>query len=295
MSSNWQPSFVTSDENWEGVLGLQLTDTNFSAVGEEAFIPETAVENMALFFVESIPLEAFVFEVGARIERASLDPGHCATSETVVSLSASAMRNMLEASTLRFGVSRNERAPTVEERYSNISATTCQVVADPVNHAATDQIEIGNPGLEPETSVNIEAGLDHMFGNLQVKLSAFYSDIDQYIFLSQTDVDAVQFVAEDATFSGAEFSLEGPVYEHNNWLLNGRVQADVVRAKVDVSGNLPRIPPARIGFGLGWQSGPWSADVDVTRVFRQDRVAPLELPTGGFTRVTLHADYHLYL
>jgi len=57
------------------------------------------------------------------------------------------------------------------------------------------------------------------------------------------------------------------------------------QATVKDAGPVPRIPPMRILAGIEAQSERWDGRLEVERVARQDRVAPFETPTDGFTLV----------
>jgi iron complex outermembrane receptor protein len=62
--------------------------------------------------------------------------------------------------------------------------------------------------------------------------------------------------------------------------------ADVVRAKFDGgAGNVPRIPPYRIGGGFAWQGERFDASVFLRYSGRQDRNASNETPTASFTNL----------
>ena len=50
-----------------------------------------------------------------------------------------------------------------------------------------------------------------------------------------------------------------------------------------IAGNLPRIPPLRIGAELAYARGAFGAALSARHSFEQDRVATGELPTDGYT------------
>jgi iron complex outermembrane receptor protein len=71
-----------------------------------------------------------------------------------------------------------------------------------------------------------------------------------------------------------------------------RVFGDTVRAALDQGGDLPRIVPARLGAGIDWELAGWRANVGAVRHDDQDRVAPGESPSEGYTLVDAHLAYH---
>ncbi len=272
--------------NWQGVWGLQINDTDFSAVGEEAFIPAMDIQNTAIFAVERLVQENYTLELGARVERSELESGVCDQSETVCSLTGSMIRDLGESGSLIFGLGRTERAPTVEERFSNVDTSSCGTSTELVAHAATNLVEIGNANLDTEDAINLDVGYRFNIGSATGEVTAFYNDISDYIFLNLTgqEVDetlVATYLGQDAEFYGVETTIDFPVYEGENFGVAGNIRADFVRGEFSDGSDVPRLPPARVGFGLNWSSDNWTAEAEVTRVFEQSRTAALELPTAG--------------
>ncbi|MGI9322383.1 MAG: TonB-dependent receptor, partial [Pseudomonadales bacterium] len=113
---------------WQGVLGLQMSSTEFAAAGAEAFIPKTEDDALALFIVERLDSGNFTWELGARAESISLDPGsQCDQQDTTISASASLLYDLNSQTNLLVGASLSERAASIEERFSNVDAATCKL------------------------------------------------------------------------------------------------------------------------------------------------------------------------
>ena len=70
---------------------------------------------------------------------------------------------------------------------------------------------------------------------------------------------------------------------------------DMVDAELDISGNgnMPRLPPSRIGLGIDGNWGDLTASLDYRRMADSDDVAVNELPTDGFTDVRAYVGYRL--
>ena len=60
-------------DGWHGVIGLQASTSDYSAVGAEAFTPPTETDVMALFLVEQKRFGNLMVELGARIENTQYD------------------------------------------------------------------------------------------------------------------------------------------------------------------------------------------------------------------------------
>ena len=63
----------------------------------------------------------------------------------------------------------------------------------------------------------------------------------------------------------------------------------------DDSGDLPRLPPARIGGTLTWSGDAYSVWVDLLNAASQNNPGDFETETDGYTRWNLGADYRLDL
>lgn len=287
--------------DWEGVWGFQLSNTEFSAIGEEAFIPRSDISNVGIFAVERYQKDRLTAEIGFRFEDSEVNPvGACQSDNTASSVSGSVLYDLNDESNFLIAGARSERAPTVEELFSNIAVDSCSQLANEelVLHAATGLFEIGNASLDKEVSNNIEFGYRKHSGAVTGEISAYYNRIDDYIFLNigGETVDE-QFIANyqasDAIFTGIEAELSVSVYDNNG--INGEltVFGDVVNAEFDAGGNVPRIPPAKVGAELRYFGDSWSAHMHVTRIGDQNDPGFLEFETGGYTLVSLYADYHV--
>ncbi|MEX2469846.1 MAG: TonB-dependent receptor, partial [Pseudohongiellaceae bacterium] len=289
---------------WSGVYGLQWNDTDFSAIGEEAFIPASAIGSLGFFGVERFTGGNASVELGFRVENSEVDASAgCGYDDTSISLSGSVLYDLNEASNLLFGLSRSERAPTVEELLSNVDAGTCRQKADDedlILHAATGLLEIGNPNLDQETANNIELGFRQHAGPVTGELSAYYNEIDDYIFLDFSGEEfeeqpLARYLSRDAVFSGLEGRVTMNLLETAAGTLEFGLFGDLVRAEFDSGGNVPRIPPAKLGAELRYFGPAWTVHLHATRAFAQDDEGELELPTDAYTSVSLYADYHWLL
>ncbi|MFM7272639.1 MAG: TonB-dependent receptor, partial [Gammaproteobacteria bacterium] len=68
---------------------------------------------------------------------------------------------------------------------------------------------------------------------------------------------------------------------------------DFVRGKLDDAGDVPRLPPARVGIDLGWAAGAWDAGLRLTEALDQDDPGENEEPTGGYTALDAHLEYRI--
>ena len=301
---------------WEGVWGLQFSSTEFSAVGEEAYIYPADISAFGLFGVERYNADGWTAEFGLRLENGGVDIGSgCSSDETATSFSGSLIYDLNIETNLVFGLSRSQRNPTVEELYSNVAPAACTPVMeeDLVLHAATNLREVGNPMLAVETSQNLEFGWRRQGAGVNWEFTVYRNNVADYVYLELADEEhhdddemgmgmeseehedeapVAHYEARDALFTGFEAGLSLPLAELSNSALELSLFADLVMAEFDDGGNVPRIPPAKFGGELRWFGQNWNAHLHAMRAASQSDVGAAELETPGYTLLSLYADYH---
>ena len=294
---------VNFSDTWEGVIGTQFGDTEFSAVGEEAFIQRSELESTGVFGVARYSGERSTAEFGLRAERNRIDgDAGCSSSETSYSFGASTLFAVNEADSLYASIARSERAPTVEELYSNVSEAGCGIPDDDhdlVLHAATNLVEVGAPGLNTEQSNNVELAWRRQGDGYRAEVNFYLNRVSDYIFLDirgedEDERELAFWSARDATFRGWEAKIEASLAEFDGSTLALTAFADSVRAKFTSGsgGNIPRLAPGKLGGGMRLYSDDWGLHLHLTRVMDQQNNGPEELETDGYTRLSLYADRH---
>lgn len=286
----------------EGVLGVQFSNREFSATGEEAFIPQTDIDSFALFGLQSYALGDMTYEVGLRAERQALaQSSNCDVDSTNFSGSGSAIWRLNDSNNLLFSVNRSERSATVEELYSNID-TSCNELSGEqlVAHAATQRLDIGLPEADKEKSTNLEFGWRKFAGNVTAELNVFHNQISDYIFLFDTgefidDVEVARYQQHDATFTGFEAETSIPLYATGAHQSHLMLFGDYVEARFDSEGNVPRIPPMRVGLEWVHSHVDWLVRLRWTHVSDQNDNARNEAPTDGYQLLSLYGDYRMRL
>ncbi|MBQ0713153.1 MAG: TonB-dependent receptor [Porticoccus sp.] len=269
---------------WTGAVGVQLEDREFAAIGEEAFIPESDIRNGGIFWVGETTHGDWSYELGLRVDRQTIDPeDDSEISHNTQSLSLGGLWQMTDDQSVSLSLTHAQRAPAVEELLS----------FGP--HHASESFDIGNADLNEETSHNIEFGYQY-HGAVDLNINLFYNAIDDFIFKRNTgliDVDEelsiFQYQQEDASFKGLEASIGVPL--NDSWQLE--LFGDHVRAELDKSGDVPRIPPLRYGLALGYHADQWSTKLKLTEVQEQENPGDFEEKTEGYTRLDGHIHYHL--
>ena len=224
------------------------------------------------------------------------DPDAANASEedfTSFSVSGSALWEFTDDWHAGLSLSRSARAPSTEELYSNVDANDPEQY---VTHAATGIIEVGDPGLDEESSLNADLTLQWLSGQSWVEVGLFYNHFDDYIFLrnSGEEVDETPiyfYEQDDAQFYGLELESSFHLADLGPGVLALGVHGDVISGEFDDNGDAPRMPPARIGSRLSWEGDAFSTWVSVLSAADQDNPGDFETETDGYTRWDLGADY----
>ena len=284
-----------------GVFGLQTENNDFSALGDEAFVPSTTTRQFALFVLEELSWGDTTLSLGGRVGRDKVDsdgdaPGQTqfgpAQSRTFTPFSAAigGIHKLTPQWQLSGNLAYTERAPTFYELYANGL------------HVATGAYEVGNPDMAIEKGSNLDVALQWKDGANRVKAGAFYSDFSNYIALLATgqEVDTDEGEVPVFDFTGVPAKLYGFEVEGNWRVLDSAQQVDLdgkldlMRATNEaIDQPLPRIPPARLTAGVNWKMGDWGARAEVIYAAEQDRVPTYDLPTPAYTLVNLSASYKL--
>ncbi len=270
-----------------GSIGVQTSQRDFRAVGDEAFVSPTVTDSHGVFAFETYEMGDWGVEGGLRYDRVMVD-NILAGKETFDTLNASfgVHGHVTENLFLGATVSRTERAPNDVELFADGP------------HLATAQYEVGNASLNTERGINLEGSARWEAGPLQVGGSIYRFAFEDFIYLSPTgeeldELPVFQTLQGDATFTGAEITASfdfGDAFGAG-WSVDGA--ADIVRAKLDAGGNLPRIPPRSAMAGVEADTGFVKARLEVRWADDQDKIADFELPTDGWTAVDLRTTWRL--
>jgi len=279
---------------FDGVFGVQVSGGEFSAIGEEAFIPITDYEEFGVFLVEDYHVDDWTFEFGARVDSDERSPKTASGSDRFTSFSASvsALWQVSEPWQLGVALSRSERAPSIEELYSNLGNDMDSLVL----HAATGAFEIGNANLDTEVSQNIDLSLRWNQGAHRMSLQAYYNDFVDFIDLVNTGQDLGDdpvrvFQQSDAEFLGLEFDSDFQVATVADGAVFLGVFGDVTYGEFADGQDVPRLPPVRVGARMSWEANGLLLWARVLDAAEQDRAGANEESTAGYTRWDAGAEY----
>lgn len=264
-------------DGWQGAIGVQALHRSFDAIGEEALIPKTKINEWGVFTLQRYDKDAWGLEGGLRLDGRSVKNVRADRDFTNISASVAGFVRPAEGLFLGLALSRTSRGLT-EEELSSLGA-----------HPATGQFEIGDATLDKEVSYAADASLHYRGGAWTVDAHLFYSDYDNFIDLIPTgavDADSefpvFTFVQSGAKFYGLEAEASVETWRDGERSFHLEAAADYVHGKTDF-GPAVRIPPWSVtGRGV-YEAGWWTGTVEVHHVGKQDRVATFELPTSDYT------------
>lgn len=282
------------DDDWRGTIGAQYVDVDFEAIGEEAFVPASVSRSSSVFAFEEKHFDRWTLELGARAEQQSIDPTGDLPDydKTAVNVSTGLVFKLADDRAFAVNLTRTERHPQAAELYADGP------------HIAAGRVEIGNPALDKETALTLDASLRRAGDGVRWTLNAFYNDYDDYIYLQPTGtfdegeeetLPIYEYLQAGAKLYGYEAEITLPLLAHATHTLDLRLASDYVRGKLDNGDNLPQIPPLRFGAGLHYETGPWHAGIEAFYNTDQDDVIENELPTDGFTMLDADISYRLAL
>ena len=274
---------------WNGAVGVQALSRTFEAIGTEAFVPASEVEEAGVYAVQRLDRAGWGLEGGLRYDRRSVTAtplsGGSEIERDFGNWSGSAAAFIRPTANLFLGLSlaHNERAPSEVELF-----------ADGL-HVATGVYETGDPTLDNETVTTIEGTVHYAAGPFSGDLHAYASTYDG--FIDERDTGGVfvdggesfpifQFVQTGADFLGFEAEASYDLWSGGERGLTLEGAADFVHADTDL-GPAARIPPYSLTSRLVWTSTPFDASLEVRHVGQQDRLADHELGSDSYTMVNL--------
>lgn len=316
---------------WHGMIGYHYSESDYDAIGEEAFTPASITTTHALYLLEERTFGDVTVELGARLEdyeiksdvdthQHSHDDEPASADETVnytqsftnLSASAGAIWEYMPSHNLAVSLSHSERAPLSAELLSNgVHIATGTYELGLGYHIEGNEAHFEPEEIKQETSTNLDISLRRFSGDFGYTVNFFYNDIKNFYYQQNTGlvfdemdgfepasighsdaIDVYQFTSKDAELYGFEFDVH---YQINPSAMV-KVFGDSTRAKLkDNEGNLPRIPANKLGSELQYTLGSAQFTLTGTHYFEQNDISAYETVTDGYTLIDLQANYQLDL
>jgi len=305
---------------FEGAVGVESQFNTFSALGEEAFLPEVDTRVNSAFFFEEIPLDKVRVQFGARYDHqtneSSSDPNFGPGRDLdfdAFSLSTGLVYTPVENYAIALSLAYTQRPPTYVELFANGP------------HVATGTFEVGDPSLGKEEAFSVDLSLRKNAGFVTGSAGVFYYRFNDYISLQPTgandpdeDLPIFAYQAIGANYYGGEieatFHLLAPAEADDaapaadtkagttpgtktaDSRLDLTLRADLVRAEDRRTGeDLPQIPPFHASATLDYQRGPFGARLEGQFAAHQSHTADFELPTDSYFLLNAGVSYDVKL
>ncbi|MEE4277436.1 MAG: TonB-dependent receptor [Halieaceae bacterium] len=238
-----------------GTLGVELRTLDQESRGRTVLSPGATTRNFGVFAYEERRLGLLVLQGGLRYDyskvegdadKTTADPGFTGTvgnSYNVVTGALGGTYPLGDHFTLAANAARGFRAPSVFELFANGV------------HGGVAAVQIGNPDLDPEESLNVDLGLRWSFDRLTGSATVYENRIDNYIYLQDSFNQApnglpiFEHRQADATLRG--FEAEMALDLGRSWGL--RLVVDLIETENRASGeNLPLTPANELLTELSW-------------------------------------------
>jgi outer membrane receptor protein involved in Fe transport len=249
---------VTRDEN----ITTDVSSTSFTSLSGDQ-------ESIAGFVDSQWQGEQLTGHLGARYTRITQDSGsrHDADSQWIGTASLKYQVNQDWSVYGQLGT--GFRFPELTEKFFN--GTTPRGLI------------IGSPDLEPETSVNQEAGFVGYLGMFHVRGSLFKTRVHDYIERIPIDDRVLTYRnLSNGTIKGAELSIDYDLSEF--WLISMR--GHWLDGEDNQDQNLADINPPRIGLHLNYTKNWGTMNLSYRHRFSTGRVGSQELPIDSFDRLS---------
>ena len=235
-----------------------------------------------------------------------------------VNLSLGAVWDFTPGYNLALSFTHAQRAPSASELYAfgpHIGTSTFEVGALYQVHDEGNgefHLDLRNDSPALEKSNNIDLSLRKFEGDIGFIVNLFYNQVDNFYYQRNTRLMSGGLHSHDEheeeagheheeaaglpvlVFEQADaklYGFEGEFIWQAASTLKATLMADYIRGKLDDGGNLPRIPPMRLGTVFNYQQDAWAAELSAIHHFEQDDISELETSTDSYTMVDANVSY----
>ncbi len=280
-----------------GAFGFNLYAHHMDIGGDEAFTPGERRISMAVFTFQEVPLtNRFRLQGGIRLDfqNTSTIPNDLFpdinVSRHAFNYSGSIGLNYRPGEGWEIGgqFARSHRNPAIEELFADGP------------HLGAGVYEDGNPDLKDEIGQGVDLFVNYRGERFRFEVAGYVNHFFNFIIFQPTgNIDDLsgypifQYEGDEAKLVGGELSFQFMPTEQFSLGLG----ADYVNGKRQGNGDdhLPFIPPFRLMANVEYDFGPVWIGGKVQMVSTQDRVAPEEAVTDGYTLLGAQAGYRLNL
>lgn len=277
-------------------LGVEVQRRRFSAVGDDSsYLHPTLTQSEAAYLFTELPVTSRLrVQASGRVEHTEVSgtPASDVATQAKFTPVSGAIGALLDAgSNVKFGLtfSSTGRAPAQTELFARGA------------HDGPNTFETGDPTLKIERANSLEATVRLRTDRLHVDGSVYSTWFHNYIYGDLTgrtcdddgtcvaddslDLRELNYRQQDAHFYGAEAEASYELVKGDSGSLSARMLADYTRATLSSGGNVPRIPPYRVGGGVNWAGRQVDASILYLYVGRQDKFGAFDTPTPQYNQL----------
>ncbi len=285
---------LPSTEKSEYILGFQgFNQVNENITGaEEILLPDANTNNYGVFaLLQYYFFHGFKIQAGLRYDHKFI------SSEAVGLPEDNDYRPRLDKDFGSFSGSLGATYELAEKLFfrGNFAAAyrTPNLAELTSNGMHETRYEVGNSDLVPQKAYESDISIHYHVGNLTLDLAGFYNIIDDYIFISPTTDttpggdQVYRYGQADAALVGGEAGFHFHP-ERLKWV-HFEGAFSTVSGKQDNGDYLPFIPANKLNFELKFEKEKMGIlkdsfiRINSSTAFRQDRPAPDEEATDGYT------------
>ncbi|RSV33877.1 TonB-dependent receptor [Sphingomonas sp. ABOLE] len=277
-------------------LGFEVQNRKFSAIGDDSsyLFPTTTQSEAAYLFTELPLTDILHLQASGRVEhvRSEGTPANnvfTVREFTPVSGALGALLDVGSHVKLGFTGSSTGRAPAITELFAR------------GGHDGPNTFETGDPNLKIERANSIEATARVNVDRFHFDGSAYSTWFKNYIYGDLTgrtcdddgtcamggdgDLKELNYRQQGAHFRGLEGKASLDLFHQNDQTLQLTGLADYTRATLDDGGNVPRIPPYRLGAGMNLFTPRFDGAVQFVHNAKQTKFGAFDTETPGYNLI----------
>ncbi len=279
---------ISTNSDWEHIVGFQGIIQKNTNKGEEILIPDADVFDFGAMWVSHLHKDAVDFQFGIRYDSRNIDAQgysveHEGEDPVIVNplnesfnnfnASVGAQFYISDLLTIKSNIASGFRAPNLSELTSNGI------------HHGTNRYELGNPNLSAEQNIQFDLGFQYNLQTLTFQGDVFYNTVNDYIFINPTGeiedgADVYEYSQTDANLYGGEFKL----HYHPIGKIHFLSDLEMVVGTQNDDQDLPLIPATQWKNEIRYNfNNNLSVFLRGKFVFEQDKVAFNEDSTDGYT------------
>ncbi|MCH1568082.1 MAG: TonB-dependent receptor [Alphaproteobacteria bacterium] len=294
---------------WQTLVGFEFRDNELTATthedededegavddehGHGFYLPNTKRSQYGLFVFAERERNDWLSEVALRFDSVDQESNHvdepdenADVSHDLTNFSVGLARKLEGNMLLGGSLSSTERAPSQVELFAE------------GDHVAVGRNEEGDPQLDKETSLSTELYLRRNWGMSSLRFALFNNDYSDFIYMKRNSVrdeadDGIlgfDYDQQDAELSGYEVEyLTG--FAIGGRTLDVKLSYSAITGELADGGNLPAMPPEKIGLGFGMDFNAFRLNVDVEDAADQTDTGVEELATDGYTSIDVSAGW----